>query len=291
MREKITVQLNLSVPTRTLIFFMAAMLLFTVTPELGSENVTLSTYYPAPSGVYNQMITTGNTYLATTGGNVGIGTTNPQAALYVGAGNLDVAGGIIHVAGNTSPTTTTQGAYIGWNALTGGTGETDFINNQGGGSGGFAFMNTPASGNPRTNIMTITGSGNVGLQTATPSASFHVANGNALIGTSNSGGITPNTKPYLYIDATNSACSQIACAVDPSGDNPGACTCGGYITWTPGLYIEGYTYNNLGYPAYVDISGVSSTQVQALNSTTGVSGWGTLMISPAAGGTVWCCPK
>lgn len=57
-------------------------------PELESESVTLSTYYPAPSGVYTQMITTGNTYLARDTGNVGIGTAAPTFKLDVsGAAN------------------------------------------------------------------------------------------------------------------------------------------------------------------------------------------------------------
>lgn len=60
--------------------------------ELGSESVTLSTYYPAPSGVYTQMITTGNTYLARDQGNVGVGTKSPQglAPNGIAQGNLDV---------------------------------------------------------------------------------------------------------------------------------------------------------------------------------------------------------
>jgi hypothetical protein len=69
----------------------------------------------------------------TTTDNVGIGTGTP-------ASTLDVGGGLLHVGGTATPTTTAQGAYLGWNALTGGAGETDFINNQGLGSGGFAFM-------------------------------------------------------------------------------------------------------------------------------------------------------
>jgi len=60
----------------------AAMMLCAV-PELDSESVTLSTYYPAPSGVYTNMITTANTFLARDSGNVGIGTTSPAVKLHV----------------------------------------------------------------------------------------------------------------------------------------------------------------------------------------------------------------
>lgn len=38
-----------------------------------AEDITLTTYYPAPYGAYKELTTTGDTYLATTSGNVGIG--------------------------------------------------------------------------------------------------------------------------------------------------------------------------------------------------------------------------
>ena len=104
------------------------------------------------------------------GGKVGIGTGTPLTS-------LDVASGILHVGGAVSPAVTLQGAYLGWNALTGGTGETDFINNQGLGSGGFAFMNTPPSGSPLSTLMVITGDGKVGIGTITPSVQLEVAGG------------------------------------------------------------------------------------------------------------------
>jgi hypothetical protein len=100
-------------------------------------------------------------------GKVGIGTETPVAS-------LDVGSGVVHVGGATNPTTTQQGAYLGWNALTGGTGETDFINNQGLGSGGFAFMNTPPSGSPISTLMVITGGGDVGIGTSTPASQLDV---------------------------------------------------------------------------------------------------------------------
>ncbi|MBI4376301.1 MAG: hypothetical protein HY549_07605, partial [Elusimicrobia bacterium] len=59
--------------------------------QLGSENITLSTYYPAPSGIYTRIITTGDTILARDGGRVGIGTASPSAKLEV-AGTAHITG-------------------------------------------------------------------------------------------------------------------------------------------------------------------------------------------------------
>ena len=58
---------------------MAAVMLVLSVSEVAPESVTMTTYYPAPSGVYTQMITTQNTYLARDGGNVGVGTASPKS--------------------------------------------------------------------------------------------------------------------------------------------------------------------------------------------------------------------
>ncbi|OGS07491.1 MAG: hypothetical protein A2270_09505 [Elusimicrobia bacterium RIFOXYA12_FULL_51_18] len=53
---------------------------------LGSETLTLTTYYPAPYGGYASLLTTGQTLLARDGGNVGIGTPSPGYKLTVRGG-------------------------------------------------------------------------------------------------------------------------------------------------------------------------------------------------------------
>ena len=74
MNRELTIRLNLTLSPAVVRAWLTGILLVFCAAELGSENVTLTTYYPAPSGVYSRMITTGNTYLATQGGAVIIGT-------------------------------------------------------------------------------------------------------------------------------------------------------------------------------------------------------------------------
>lgn len=83
---EITVRFNLTFSRRLIATVGAAAMMLCAVPDLNSESVTLSTYYPAPSGVYTNMITTGNTFLARDGAGgsrVGIGTTAPATKLHV----------------------------------------------------------------------------------------------------------------------------------------------------------------------------------------------------------------
>ena len=103
---ELTVRLDLSFGARSVRVLMTGAMLFATVTEVASESVTLTTYYPAPSGVYTQMITTGNTFLARDSGQVGIGTTTPGQ-------ELDVAGanGNIRATGEIQSTMTNGGAF------------------------------------------------------------------------------------------------------------------------------------------------------------------------------------
>ena len=48
-----------------------------------TEEITLTTYYPAPYGDYDELIVSGNAYLALDSGNVGIGTMSPEEKLSI----------------------------------------------------------------------------------------------------------------------------------------------------------------------------------------------------------------
>lgn len=62
---------------------LALLVLLCAPIELGSESLTLHSYYPSPLGIYTSLTTTSQTLLARDGGAVGVGTPSPQAALDV----------------------------------------------------------------------------------------------------------------------------------------------------------------------------------------------------------------
>src|SRR5262249_53525718 len=79
--------INLQLTNGSIRWGLIGLLIALGAAELSSESVTLSTYYPAPSGIYRNIIATNDTLLARDSGGVGIGTRagsmDPSAALQV----------------------------------------------------------------------------------------------------------------------------------------------------------------------------------------------------------------
>jgi hypothetical protein len=169
--------------------------------------------------------TIGNSVVTQSGSNVGINMSSPTQSLDIG--------GIFHVSGLASPTTASQGAYLGWNALV--TGETDFINNEGLGTGGFVFMNTPQSGSPRSTLISISGGGNVAVNGNV------AATGALTAGSINAVVVVQNTQSDIG--------AQIKTAL---GSLPGGC---GEVYIAAGTYTQGTT---IVMPRCVKLRGASA---------------------------------
>ncbi|MFC1621547.1 hypothetical protein ACFL2G_04505 [Candidatus Omnitrophota bacterium] len=95
--------------------FFAVILFVVVCLGISSiaEEITLTTYYPAPYGAYEELIVTGN---------VGVGTTSPQTALDVTSGavdhtairieNTESANGVWELRSNQQPSSLNNGFSI-----------------------------------------------------------------------------------------------------------------------------------------------------------------------------------
>ncbi len=223
--------------------------------ELGSENVTLTTYYPAPSGVYTRMITTSATFLARDGGSVGIGNAAP-------AQKLDVTGNMRMNSNNVA------GLISGVNPGNFGGKQLRLTVNDGAGGANDEIWIGPnvAGGAPQGHIQM-------------------VSNDIRMIGSTRVTGAGA-TRGYLYIDNTNTGCS----AASISG-NAVVCAAGQYATFTPGIYIEGTSLSDRGNPAVaMDLTGTTNTQVWGLNRNTGATSW--MVIAQNSSLTnFYCCPK
>jgi len=210
--KPLTLRLSLSVTPRSLRAGLACALVGLTATDLASESVTLTTYYPAPQGVYSNMITTGDTRLGRNGGVVEIGTTATVGTRltvmngYVGIGTLAPANELV-VSGNSRLGSSTAGAVM---VKTGSATEGRIRPAMAGGS-----LLISDDSELATRGITITSQGKVGVLTASPhaSAALHVV------------GQLRATPPVA------SACSTM---FFPLGSTV-YCPVNSYVTWSRGI--------------------------------------------------------
>ena len=101
MENENIITLQLQLTRRKALFLLTFFFLCWHPRFLGSETLTLTTYYPAPYGGYASLLTTGQTLLARDGGKVGIGTgaVAPTEKLDVRNGNISTTGEVLANSG------------------------------------------------------------------------------------------------------------------------------------------------------------------------------------------------
>ncbi|MDP3540857.1 MAG: hypothetical protein Q8T11_00155 [Elusimicrobiota bacterium] len=207
---EITVKFNLSFSRRFITAAGAFAIMLCAVPELDSESVTLSTYYPAPSGVYTNMITTNNTFLARDGGALAVGTVTP-----VGGSKVTVAGGSIAGTYGLTP------SYVAWNTYGTGAGGAAIYNDSGAYQGLMLVGNNSGGGGVRRvkvwDEMTVNGN--------------TITTGNASV----SGAISTSQKLSFTEAIVNTSYNCIAQVYGIGVQN---CPAGRFATYTSGVMVK-----------------------------------------------------
>ena len=254
MEEKI-IEIRLHVPKIHLSpkiwkWGLAGLLVVALAENPATESVTLTTYYPAPAGAYNNIVTVGNTWLARD--NIPM-TTTPS---FVEMGNnifsggndvkLDVENGSIRLTDSASGNPSDH-----WIGSDGPSGTYLGINGQTGGGVDIDIGNSPVVNVNQNQEIQFNGAVSAGPFTTSPPS---------------------NT--YLHIN--NWANCQLwgpgyrTCnGANYSGYGAEGCNCpaGSYATWAPGLYPEPSEYpNQYEWGVWVQPSGGGSPYYAGVDS-------------------------
>lgn len=290
MERTIDIHLRLSWDFRAVKPWLILALLVLTAGDLASESVTLTTYYPAPSGVYTQMITTNNTYLARDGGRALIGgTVLSPGANADAASKLDVTGSayvqkLMTTGGNVYSAADPSAAdfVIGSSAGTRHDSSIMFWSNA---SASRVFNQNDVFYLSVWNQDAVAGANVLLGAGAGASSRFR---GNLGVGMTTPGG---SGRGYLYIDNTNTGCAQMDVTQGL------VCGAGQYATFQPGVYVEGWNYANRGGQVLAQLGSAMSTNVWAINNCsgggsgcTGNATWMTLKKDDSVA-HIFCCPK
>ncbi|NNN04580.1 MAG: hypothetical protein HKL90_01630 [Elusimicrobia bacterium] len=289
---ELTVRFDLKFSARMLRWAMAGAMLLAAAPELASESVSLTTYYPAPSGVYTQLIATSNAFMARDAGYLDVGTNlTPPTPPGIGAVKEYVQNGAVLIAspyvlsfGNYSELDADQGGSIelGGNNAVAGTG-VPYIDFHWGGAGVQDFNARII--NDGNNQLSVDGAGGVGAtgfdvygrigSNGYPATSGYPAGwgggvhswdvyAEGTVGTGTGGSLQDSMSGGLVRalpGAANvgvGAFGQNACYEVTFAANSAA-PCVGYITVDAGVYVQ---YQVLENPGFSDAQGTVTTNYQ-----------------------------
>ncbi len=255
---EIIVRFDLRFSRRAIRGTLAAAMLLVAASELNSESVTLTTYYPAPSGVYTQMITTNNTWLARDGGRIAIGSANaPQGKVDI-TGLSGVEALVVRAVSDTDAIRVTPNAD---NQNSDAFGVSNAAN-----SASVAYI----SKNGRAYF-----GGNVGIG-IDPSVTSKLALGPGNIRIDGSLGCVQKSFRDPCLAPLNAG-----------WDSDRACAANQYATATPGVLTEG-----MAYQSRPPLSQVQSFVYTAPDSLGTTPSWTRIdnLINQCAG-TYWCCPR
>jgi len=213
---------------------MVGLLLIGPAGELCSEPVTMTSYYPAPSGVYSQMVATQNSYLARDGSSFVLMGPPPGSAPLIPTGTtkLTIMGAMgIGLATATSTLTVVGAGGNNIDAIIDGQIQTG-DNNQGGGVWFDANAITQFAGQNPSTMPPGSPAGTTGLGLYN--------NGFWGLTVDNAGnvGILKNN-PTKTLDVNGSMIVRTPCAAEVAyagGNNVSFCPAGTYATWATGIY-------------------------------------------------------
>lgn len=174
--ETTEISLKLNFSRRQITVLLAFFLLAWHPGFIGSETLTLTTYYPAPYGGYVSLLTTNQTLLARDGGNVGIGTAGPGSKLHVaGITQItdDTASADTAAYGTFGVTRPASGQTLTYIAMTR---QGNVVKAMGIDASNNWIFGLPQAGTQRITSpqMTITQGGNVGINNSWPSERLSV---------------------------------------------------------------------------------------------------------------------